>query len=235
MIGLELILKLNDMSFKDLADKLGITKQNVSMWLSGERKVPKKYLAILEDIFKVSKEYYQKELTQIEKLEIEKQILEIYIKNYEENDEEDKKVFDKYSRLEELEIDIKLFNVFSKFKSLFQDKTNDEIEGIAYTLEVFFKIYENKKLESITFYGILHAINDYLQPEKISDDDSVSSEFEFDIKYSKQIDEWEDEFYKLLDKRQIIEKEYNKAEKEFWSKPHEVSIEDLKHFDDEAD
>lgn len=71
MIGLELLLKLNEMSFKELADKLGITKQNVSMWISGERKIPKKYVPILSEMFDVDDLYIIKEVTLIDGLKIQ--------------------------------------------------------------------------------------------------------------------------------------------------------------------
>lgn len=62
MIGLEMLLKIENISFKELADRLGITKQNVSMWISGGRKIPKKYLPILCKMFNCSEDYIQNEV-----------------------------------------------------------------------------------------------------------------------------------------------------------------------------
>lgn len=62
MIGLEYIVNLYGMQQKDLAEKLGIRKQNITYWLKGAQKIPKKYLPILAEIFKVPQEYLQKEL-----------------------------------------------------------------------------------------------------------------------------------------------------------------------------
>ncbi len=75
MNGLNFILNLYDMQYIKLAEILGINKQNITMWVKGKQKVPKKYLHILEEIFNIDKEYFSKELTEIDKLEIQKEKL----------------------------------------------------------------------------------------------------------------------------------------------------------------
>lgn len=75
MNGLNFILNLYDMQYIKLAEILGINKQNITMWVKGKQKVPKKYLPILEEIFNIDKEYFSKELTEIDKLEIQKEKL----------------------------------------------------------------------------------------------------------------------------------------------------------------
>lgn len=75
MNGLNFILNLYDMQYIKLAEMLGINKQNITMWVKGKQKVPKKYLSTLEEIFNIDKEYFSKELTEIEKLEIQKEKL----------------------------------------------------------------------------------------------------------------------------------------------------------------
>lgn len=61
----------------ELAEKLGIKKQNINMWVKRKQKIPKKYLPVLEEIFKLDQIYFQKELNEIEKLEIQKEKLKI--------------------------------------------------------------------------------------------------------------------------------------------------------------
>lgn len=63
------------MQYIKLAEMLGINKQNITMWVKGKQKVPKKYLPTLEEIFNIDKEYFSKELTEIDKLEIQKEKL----------------------------------------------------------------------------------------------------------------------------------------------------------------
>lgn len=75
MIGLEYILSLYNMQHIDLAEKLGIKKQNINMWIKGKQNIPKKYLPILEELFGTKKEYFMKVLNEIEKLEIQKEKL----------------------------------------------------------------------------------------------------------------------------------------------------------------
>lgn len=75
MNGLNFILNLYDMQYIKLAEILGINKQNITMWVKGKQKVPKKYITILEEIFNIDKEYFSKELTEIDKLEIQKEKL----------------------------------------------------------------------------------------------------------------------------------------------------------------
>lgn len=75
MIGLEYILNLYNMQHVDLAEKLGIRKQNINMWIKGKQNIPKKYLPILEELFELDQRYFHKQITEIEKLEIQKEKL----------------------------------------------------------------------------------------------------------------------------------------------------------------
>ncbi len=80
MIGLEYILSLYNMQHVELAEKLGIRKQNINMWIKGKQNIPKKYLPILQDIFGLEQKYFSKQLTEIEKLEIQKEKLKMDLK-----------------------------------------------------------------------------------------------------------------------------------------------------------
>ncbi len=80
MIGLEYILNLYNMQHVELADKLGIKKQNINLWIKGRQNIPKKYLPILEDIFKLDSKYFSKDLDEINKLEIQKEKLKLDLK-----------------------------------------------------------------------------------------------------------------------------------------------------------
>jgi Plasmid maintenance system antidote protein len=72
LIGLEYILGLYNMQHIELAEKLGIKKQNINLWIKGKQNIPKKYLPILEQLFGTKQEYFMRELNEIEKLEIQK-------------------------------------------------------------------------------------------------------------------------------------------------------------------
>lgn len=75
LIGLEYILNLYGMPHVELAEKLGIKKQNINLWIKGKQNISKKYLPVLEDLFGIQERYFTKELTDIEKLEIQKEKL----------------------------------------------------------------------------------------------------------------------------------------------------------------
>lgn len=73
--GLEYILALYDMQHIELADKLGIKKQNINMWIKGKQNISKKYLPVLEELFSIKQEYFNKDIDEIDKLEIQKEKL----------------------------------------------------------------------------------------------------------------------------------------------------------------
>ncbi len=75
MIGLEYILNLYNFPHIELADKLGIRKQNINLWVKGKQNIPKKYMPVLEDLFGIRWEYFDRELTEIDRLEIQKEKL----------------------------------------------------------------------------------------------------------------------------------------------------------------
>ena len=75
MIGLEFVLGLYDMQHIELAEKLGIKKQNINLWIKGKQQIPKKYLPILVELFQVEASCLSKELNEIEKLAMQKEKL----------------------------------------------------------------------------------------------------------------------------------------------------------------
>lgn len=64
MIGLEYILKLYNVQQNELADELGIRRQNINIWLSGKQDVSKKHLPALSKKFHIPEEYFQKEINE---------------------------------------------------------------------------------------------------------------------------------------------------------------------------
>lgn len=80
MNGLEYILNLYSMPHMELAKHLGIKKQNINLWIKGKQNIPKKYLPILEELFGLSQHYFTEELTELSKLEIQKEKLKKELK-----------------------------------------------------------------------------------------------------------------------------------------------------------
>lgn len=80
MNGLEYILNLYSMPHIELAEHLGIKKQNINLWIKGKQNIPKKYLPILEELFGLPQHYFTDELTELSKLEIQKEKLKKELK-----------------------------------------------------------------------------------------------------------------------------------------------------------
>lgn len=126
LIGLEYIVGLYNMQHIELAEKLGIKKQNINMWIKKKQKIPKKYLPILEKLFGLNQKYFSEDLSEIEKLEIQKEKLKRelkpIIKKHEQqfmigkiNDIVEVPVYDK-EELNSIERSIEKAKLVSRFK-----------------------------------------------------------------------------------------------------------------------
>ena len=135
MIGLEYILNLYNMQHIDLAEKLGIKKQNINLWIKGKQRIPKKYLPVLEELFGTKQEYFMRELNEIEKLEIQKDKLKKdlnpVIEEYEEqfligevNDIAQVPVYDK-EEINKMERTIEKAKLISRFKEAMEIVDNN--------------------------------------------------------------------------------------------------------------
>lgn len=75
IIGLEYILKINNIQYQDIANELGIDKQNITFWITEKRQITKKYIPILSKRFKISEIYFQKTVNDFDKLIIQQAML----------------------------------------------------------------------------------------------------------------------------------------------------------------
>src|SRR5689334_5805234 len=71
MLVLEYALQEFKISFADLARELNIDRSNITIWLSGKRPIPKKYLPILSQKLDIPETWLSETLTDIRKLEID--------------------------------------------------------------------------------------------------------------------------------------------------------------------
>jgi len=76
MIGLEYILQVHNIQHQEIAEQLGIKKQNINLWIKGKQNISKKYLPRLAEQFDLPEEFFQKELTEIERLIVQKKKLQ---------------------------------------------------------------------------------------------------------------------------------------------------------------
>lgn len=167
MIGLEYILNLYNMQHIELAEKLGIKKQNINMWIKGKQNIPKKYLPILEEIFGLNEKYFTKELDEIDQLEIQKEKLKSdlkpVIKKHEQqfmigkvNDIVEVPVYDK-EEINSIERDIEKAKLVSRFKEALDIVDNnpfmDTYKLIVELLEkVQHEVVLHKTIEALAHY-----------------------------------------------------------------------------------
>ncbi len=83
MIGLDFICKLYDKQFKDVAEELGVSKQVINGWIKGKYNISKKHLPRLSEIFQIPEEYFQKELNDVDQIEIQQKKIRNELVEYE--------------------------------------------------------------------------------------------------------------------------------------------------------
>lgn len=72
MLGLEYIRTTFEDTTVTLANKLGISNVNISQWENGKKPIPEKRLEELHSLYHIPKEYFTKELTTLEQLEVQR-------------------------------------------------------------------------------------------------------------------------------------------------------------------
>ena len=167
MIGLEYILNLFNLQHIELAEKLGIKKQNINMWVKGRQNIPKKYLPVLEELFGIDQSYFGRVLTDIDQLEIQKEKLKRdlnpVIKRHEQqfslgkmNNLVDVPIYDK-EEMNVIEREIEKAKLVSKFKSVMDVVDNNPyIETYKFIIELLEKAQHesvlHKTIEALAHY-----------------------------------------------------------------------------------
>ncbi|HAT4321942.1 TPA: helix-turn-helix transcriptional regulator [Clostridium perfringens] len=67
MIGLEYLCSLKNISYVELAEKLGVSKQTISNWVAGRRNINEKYDEQLKELFNFPIEWIKKDLNEVDK------------------------------------------------------------------------------------------------------------------------------------------------------------------------
>lgn len=177
------------MQHVELARRLGIKKQNINLWIKGKQKIPKKHLPVLEKIFGLDASYFTKELTEIDKLEIQKEKLKQDLKPVIEKmktefrvDEEneylvDVPVYDK-EELNEIERAIEKAKLVERFKNTLQEVDEHPYKDTFYLI---LELLEKAQHEPI-FHRTIEALAHYLEvlPDWINSD-GAQAEFEEEI------------------------------------------------------
>lgn len=173
----------------ELAEKLGIKKQNINMWIKGKQNIPKKYLPVLEELFKISSSYFQKELSDLDKLEIQKEKLkrdlQPIVKSHQQqfvlNEESEYLVevpiYDKVE-MNEIERSIDKAKLVARFKAAIEIvDENPYMDTFALIVELLEKTQHEAILQKT-----IEALGHYLEvlPDWINSDEA-QEEFESEI------------------------------------------------------
>ncbi|MCT4662958.1 MAG: helix-turn-helix domain-containing protein [Tissierellales bacterium] len=183
MIGLEYILGIYNIQHVELAEKLGIKKQNINMWIKQKQNIPKKYLPVLEGLFGIDQEYFSKKLSDIDKLQVQKEKLKLdlkpVIKEYEQqfnigdiNAIVDVPVYDK-EEINTIERDIEKAKLVSRFKEAIDVVDNNPyMDTYKLIVELMEKVQHesvlHKTIEALAhYYEVLpaHVVSDNEQEE----------------------------------------------------------------------
>ncbi|OSA95667.1 UNVERIFIED_ORG: hypothetical protein B2H93_04400 [Clostridium botulinum] len=70
MNGLQYMLKRDNIKQQELAEKIGVSKQVVNMWIKNTRPIPKKYLLQLSNILNVRTDFINSNINQEELNEV---------------------------------------------------------------------------------------------------------------------------------------------------------------------
>lgn len=176
------------MQHVELAEQLGIKKQNINMWVKQKQNIPKKYLPVLEELFSIDKELLSRELSEIEKLEIQKEKLkkdlqpvvtkhEKRYKSGEVNEVVDVPIYDK-EEINNIERDIEKAKLLTRFKEAMDIVDNNPYMD---TFKLMVELMENAQQESV-LHKTIEALSHYFEvlPDSINSDEA-QEEFESEI------------------------------------------------------
>lgn len=183
MIGLTLARELNKITMEELAQKLNITKQSISLW-EKDGNIPLRRQKELSQILRIPENYLTKELSEIDRLIIRKIQIQNDIKDSTVTVDED--IID-----EETGKVITNTQTFITNNSLLKtlDEINNEIEKLKFKDEIgssinksqinqylynkFYLILEDKKVDKVVIQRILQAIK-YFYDGKDSEENNIN-------------------------------------------------------------
>jgi len=176
MIGLEYIVKLYNGTYKKLAEKLEITPSTVTDWLSKRRPIPKAKLEALSKLFKLETEYFQKELTKIEEIELRLD----YLNRISRRDSFE--IPDYFTEADGTEHEYtRLIDPYEQEKRMIYDelkieKTILRLQGVLYDVD-----------KDNTAYEILERTSNVLN-ESVSDNLNVEEKLQWESKHDRRIE-----------------------------------------------
>lgn len=171
MIGLEYILNLYDFQHQTLAEKLGIKKQNINLWVKGKQSIPKKYLPVLSSMFGIEEAYFQKELSEVERLILQKEKLQkelepvivgyqqqLSFENEEEPDLIEIPIYDTHE-MNEIDFQIEKAKVLNGFREILLTVKDDVELSTFNQLSLLFKNHGEEVILRATIDALSHYYN----------------------------------------------------------------------------
>ncbi|AIQ11352.1 helix-turn-helix domain-containing protein [Paenibacillus durus] len=177
MNGFEFIAKAFNATYTDIAKRLNLTTSTVADWASGRRPIPKNKLPLLSKLFKIDEEYFKKkELTQVEKIEIEINYLKRASKRDSEQIpetiiDEDGNQLEVYSWFDPHEGDLRY-----KYEELEYEKLNERLRKILeYDFNLEFQFQRSKN-----HFHVVRHLADLLEEDEggegIEDHEEITDE-----------------------------------------------------------
>ncbi|WP_273127568.1 helix-turn-helix domain-containing protein [Bacillus weihaiensis] len=169
MIGLEYVLNLYNMEHQSLAEKLGIRKQNINLWIKGKQKISKKHLPILSDIFGIEEDYFQRELDDVDKLIIQKEKLrrdiDPQVVKYDQDlqvgydaDIVEKPIYDK-EEFNKINEEIEKAKLIEEFREIVADVNNPNVIKLLSQISLILRNHKNDSIFEYTIDSLSHYYN----------------------------------------------------------------------------
>lgn len=141
IIGLEYICGLYNKKYTNVAEKLAISRQVVNIWIKGTKPIAKKHLPKLSKMFNLPEEYFQRQITELDKLDIQKIKLHNEKTEYEyedtitDSDTGEEHIINR-THIEESDIfndayidyERRIIKITDKINELIHDRFNDEYD-----------------------------------------------------------------------------------------------------------
>lgn len=165
MIGLQYLCDINNLTGIDLAKKLNVSKQTINDWIKKRRNIPKKHYEKLKEIFNVPEEYFGKELSDLDKLQLQRIKIDndaVLIK-YMNTDEYGTEYEDTFLDLDfelasELDFQISKKKLFKKIDRLLSPEEGCEYDYLK-VFELVYDLIDENRISINRLIDILNSIN----------------------------------------------------------------------------
>jgi transcriptional regulator with XRE-family HTH domain len=170
MIVLTYVREKAGMTMEQLGEKLGVSKQTLSLWEGEKSKIPDKRIDELYDLFKVKKSYFQKELDEVMKLKVDQCLLNYEIEVMTNNNEDYGEKWDSINRqLSDIINELDRIDIIKTVELRLKNKNNFEAYLILNAL-LDDKFKGERAFNKKVIYDTISALKDIYLYDFIEDD-----------------------------------------------------------------